>query len=667
MNSTRKKAISIFWTSLLLILCVSDLCLGASTEERLFDVGYISDASNSVNVMETHDSEQDRWVLNNFSYFDDGIYHGSDVPESEWTLQERQSHHRTNWLELKQSITFKPQQIMSGSSVFWIRFPVRFCDDGSCAGADNRIFDTTYTQFWFNNTDTNQSFQYSGSYLYNLQTPTQYRHDFSHGRVVMELNLPVYSGYEYTLTFRGLVRDGKKATIYTCYGDLGKDLIISSHWNYQYYDTAEGEEVTEINQKLPLDLGYTFIFQEGLSSTGITGIEMNTPENGYGQFYLNTSWNKTDNTPTFYLFLPIQPVTNRTNLTMDIEIWEYREPFTQNRIQYFDDVSWNHSGIMLIWDHQITVNDTHFMVRIYPQNNASQKYITILQDYKREPSGLVETFAQYDGQSYYNFQTYFLSWRGTNITFIPRPTRSIPDTSCIRVIDIKGKIPYRRTRGDWGLSAITNGLNNVQKELQTAYDGVSAVATLRSDHYDEAGRTEAINNVFNNLTEDGEFTLSNGLYHISEETGTGGSLSLPTITPPTNPIETAKAWMSEQANKVTDAVNSLSTTITTSLSGTVMELGSLVKEKVGNIFSTVKDFGANIIKTIKKIVSVIISLAETILSIFVTIVAFIMFIVLVMFGLFIYEIIFLMSKADFKGIYQLVFNIFSRAKGGGEG
>lgn len=673
MKAKTQKYMTIWTVSFLMLLIVSDCVLADHTETTILDIGYYSDSDNSVNLMDiTHESEADQYNTDNFTFFSDGIYHGSDVPESSYTLQTTKTTHERNWLKLEQNVTFPSSLFMSGTATFWLRLPVRMCSDGECSNEGNYIYDKNNTNLWINNSVTNQSFQYTGSYLYNdalFLGASQYRHDFNHGRVILELNLPLYTNQDYTFTFRGKVNTGEQATIYTTYGDFGKDKYIGSSWYYDYYDTVIGQAVSGLSYKMPMDLGYSIIAQEGLPTSGLLGLKFTVPQSGQGLISLNSSWNKTDTVVSYHITLPISPA-GQYNLTMDFRVYEYRSVLDYSEAVYFDDVTWNDTFITLSFDHQITANSTGWAIELIPQNNQSQQFYNILHDNRIQDGDIFDR--QNDGQSVYDYNQLYYEWRGTNYTVVPRSTRGSLFQNPAGELFVQGTAFMGEVISSTPLS---KGVSLVEPVMNMVGEDIV-----------ESGKSDYVDDWMEEFIALGEQSLSSNDYQISDvsDTLTGMVFNVPTMTPKTTTSGSTQDYNQNLNFKMGDVIENLAMNTGMAITGYNRDVGPAIMGMDAsdllkltpmapagqllddlNVFSTIEQWGADLIESITTVINKIISLGETILSILIAVASILMGMVFIVFGGAIWELVYQLSRGNFSGMYKEAFRILSMLKGGG--
>ncbi len=705
MKDIAKKTISVFWITLLLTLVTSDMVLGASTETRIFDFGYISNAENSVNLLDPNRlTEQDNINQDNFTFFSDGISHGSDVPESKITLKRFKDEHNHGWLKLIQDVTFSSSIIMSGSAKFWIRLPLDLCKPGYTPGGagegacpTDRMYEDVH--LWINNTETNQTFFFFD--LYNdgdFFKDIQHRYDLNNGRPIIEINMPIYSNQKYRFSIIAQVKedDDIQPVFYTSYGDLGNDGELYSGWQYIYYDTITGKEVIALNNYYPIDLGYYFIFQEGMPSTGALSLKFTVPEGRNAFIPIDTQWNKTNQSTTYHTYLPIAPA-GPYNLTMDIEVLEYNNGFSITRAVYLDDIQWRGTGILFSFDYNVSYTSTSFFINLYPQNNQSQQFNVGMIDLKVPETHFAYTSLR-DGQTDYFFKPYYYQWRGTNFTTIPRSTRSYHQEP-----EAKGTIPIRSTRGLCPPYVPCDRVPTPEIQvssinLDSAMSGATNIIIAQGETFAQSNKDSQVLAIVENTVSDGIRRIESTDYELLETEG--GDL-IPQMQPRTIQSASNNAYTNANTKDFLNTIGTVGSLTELDSSGTILEsttsiieaisnedssqmsvsiaevfnnddgffksdgnpIGELI-DSVGEIISSIVEMGASLIASIIEVVTAIISMLETVLSIAIIGLSFTLTIILILFGGYMFELLYLLSRGDFKGMYNTTYHIL---KGGGGG
>lgn len=612
----------------LLLLGACDVVTAQRSESQIFTVDYRSGADVPINMLDPdRQTSFGGWSLDNFSFDSMGIIHGSDLPESRYRLGTVLPSHRSATLRLAQNVTFPSSLIMSGVSRFWLRLPV---------GYD--ALNKSTMRLWLNNSITGQVFFLTPALLEGTIGPiTIENRDVQHDRLVIELALPLYSGVPYTITFQSQILAGKQADIYACYGDLGRDGVMHSYWGYQYYDTVQGQIVEKIGQYVPVDLGYTFIFTEGLSRTGIGGVEITIPESG--ELFMSdygTEWNLTAGPMTYHTIFPIGPAKNET-LTYKIMVYVSGDGFPLTLVTTLLE-SWNSTHRGISFDYHVTANNSRFLYRIYPQNNQSQTAIATIRDHRGGVRQVAQTWT--DSSQVYYYPMDVVSWRGSNFTSVPRGTRGFDVSSPFKV-EAKGvqKLASAVSSAWTVLNVATpKGGNSdiVQEVIQEQIRNEIAIAIPNYP------RTEPIINP----REQAQLVLEQSLIGYLAVNG------LPST-------DTAAEYVADVGTQITDQVTEFVEELDPL--GLVLDAVTALPAVLGDAFASVLTVGAEIVGAITKVIRVIISLIEVVLSMAVILASFAILLVFLALMVLPCEIILAIVTDDFNRILTIL--RFSRGGG----
>jgi hypothetical protein len=704
--------ITVLLLTLSLIFCQFSQVVKAQPQQITTSYGYETIAQNGINILDAeHMTEKDRWDLSNFTFFGDGIYHGSDIPESKVEMKLFKNSYTSGTLKLVQNVTFQPTLIMSGTFKFWLRLPVKLCNVTCDADTFDDIYNRTSskTRLWINNTETNQSFVYSGFDIYNrvVTYPDGSRiggstnYDINHGRGILQLNLPIYSGVKYQLTFRGEIKNGFKPVFYLDYGDLGDDNVMGSRIKYTYFDTGSGNPYM-FNKSIPFDLGYSFIFIEGLPSTGVVGAPMNTPQDSFAIIDYDTNFDDNDTSEMFYHFiLPISPFEPGDNLTFDLLIIALGTDMVDSA-KTLRDVTWNTTYLSFSVNFTQYNGTLDFRILLKPTDSFSQEYIITMRDRFVYTDDYI-----YDGNDKYWFSPDFFIFK-TNYNL----TGWRNSRACGWLCGEDGN-PITDA-----ISSVSNFVESKPDPIDEGYKASNNVLRFVGDSIIDAGYEEEVNQ-FVSRSIDEEFDISEGDLNVDTIfMDSGNGIVIPSLHPETPSSETTQQYNTKKKDNFLDSFLGMQTNgaglpgfeggnqddvdaggdddhsddtcdnpgpfnicieldimgALDDLTGSIFDNLGFLEDGISDIISEIETFGANFIDSVTSFLTPIIDTMEMIISFLLFFIGLMAFVVTIGAFAFVNKIILLIATGKLDEAIETVMRpimgavkLGSKLKGGGVG
>ena len=280
----------------------------ASTQVEETETVDIQPESNDYDEVVNVANNTSRMNIDTWDPLPEGIFVGGNTEESKLRLSEYSTGIFTQLL-LTTKIQFQREYIMSGASNFWVRLPIAVDEYQPCTlGFYILEISSTYaisardpaspgpslgdfSVLQVNGTGARAIFAMTDvAGYYNghadatatpdtpntLPTQESYVRD---GRVYVHVQAPLSVGHNYVFIMKAVydygTNQGQAFDTYFCPADLASDGILDSHIAYYYYNNPASYRF--VDTPVAADLGWSFVFQEGLGNTAVSIDRFVTP------------------------------------------------------------------------------------------------------------------------------------------------------------------------------------------------------------------------------------------------------------------------------------------------------------------------------------------------------------------------------------------------------
>ena len=283
----RKTTVSLALSILAIILL--PMLVSAETTTQVTETVSIPSETNDnnevVNIANaTIQSNKDTW-----NPLPSGIFVGGTIAESEMQLNEASVG--TSCIAITTEVRFSPAYLSNGASEFIVRLPLAIDEPAKVWNVFFEMYDIegrTYSiisrdaigpsppAVWVDDSTLPLIAEFNdvGNFWNTIGNPTteEIWHDMGHNswlsgnRLYVRIIAPILSDHLYLLSTRAYLADSAKMNIYWHSADLASDALTNSRVAYIWMIAPDDSLLR--NYPVPVDAGYSFIFQKGLGNMG---------------------------------------------------------------------------------------------------------------------------------------------------------------------------------------------------------------------------------------------------------------------------------------------------------------------------------------------------------------------------------------------------------------